>query len=50
MSSRCEPGQTWQRTRDVMVKILAAVYLGGAYGLILISLVQAYVLVTWLRQ
>lgn len=32
-----------------MVKVLAAIYVGGAYGLILISLVQAAIIVSWLR-
>ncbi|MBF0177372.1 MAG: hypothetical protein HQL63_11085 [Magnetococcales bacterium] len=40
----------WQQTRDVGSRILEAVYVGGAYGLILISLVQALVLISWLRH
>lgn len=34
---------------DIMVKILSAIYVGGAYGLVLVSLVQAAILVAWLR-
>lgn len=40
----------WHQAGSVLAKILAAVYVGGAYGLILISLVQVYILVSWFRQ
>ncbi|MEO5364806.1 MAG: hypothetical protein H7831_00305 [Magnetococcus sp. WYHC-3] len=36
----------WHTTRGLAVKLLAAVYLGGIYGLILLSLAQGYVLVS----
>ncbi|MBF0144621.1 MAG: hypothetical protein HQL84_00865 [Magnetococcales bacterium] len=34
---------------NFMVKILSVIYVGGAYGLVLVSLVQAAILVSWLR-
>ncbi|MBF0157936.1 MAG: hypothetical protein HQL58_00255 [Magnetococcales bacterium] len=40
----------WDATRDMTVKILSAVYVGGAYGLILAALIQAVVIVSWLRH
>lgn len=38
-----------QPAMDFMVKILSVIYVGGAYGLVLVSLVQAAILVSWLR-
>ncbi|MBF0124134.1 MAG: hypothetical protein HQL60_02215 [Magnetococcales bacterium] len=40
----------WGPTRDMTVKILSAVYVGGAYSLILAALIQAIVIVSWLRH
>ncbi|MBF0107834.1 MAG: hypothetical protein HQL76_01475 [Magnetococcales bacterium] len=34
---------------NFMVRILSLIYVGGAYGLVLVSLVQAAILVSWLR-
>ncbi|MBF0426074.1 MAG: hypothetical protein HQL66_09700 [Magnetococcales bacterium] len=39
-----------QQERGIGSKILAALYVGGAYGLIIISLVQVLVLLSWLRH
>ncbi|MBF0308547.1 MAG: hypothetical protein HQL56_03330 [Magnetococcales bacterium] len=47
-----QQAQTEERvpsSRGVLYKFLAAIYIGGAYGLILISLVQALVIFSWLR-
>ncbi|MBF0142184.1 MAG: hypothetical protein HQL57_00095 [Magnetococcales bacterium] len=38
------------RAGRLAVRVLAAVYVGGAYGLILISLIQAIILVQWLQR
>ncbi len=48
--SESDNSQKPQQTQGMAVKILAAVYVGGAYGLILISLVQAVVLISWLQN
>lgn len=50
MRTASQTGQKWQQSRDIMVKILAAIYVGGAYGLILVSLAQAAILFSWLSQ
>ncbi|MEO5376227.1 MAG: hypothetical protein H7832_00350 [Magnetococcus sp. DMHC-6] len=47
---RHQTGYKVEQTKSVAAKILAAVYVGGAYGLILVSLVQAVILVSWLRH
>lgn len=41
--------QRWQ-AQDAVVKFLSFVCVGGAYGLVAISLVQAYILVSWLNH
>ncbi|MBF0293665.1 MAG: hypothetical protein HQL96_00630 [Magnetococcales bacterium] len=43
-------GQKLAQTSKITVKILSALYVGGAYGLIAVSLVQAMILVSWIRQ
>lgn len=43
-------GQKMAQTSKITVKILGALYVGGAYGLIVMSLVQAMILVSWIRQ
>ncbi|MBF0164176.1 MAG: hypothetical protein HQM01_06635 [Magnetococcales bacterium] len=35
---------------NVTVKILNALYVGGAYGLILMTVVQVMILVSWIRH
>ncbi|MBF0399880.1 MAG: hypothetical protein HQL80_04735 [Magnetococcales bacterium] len=35
--------------QEALVRFLSFVCVGGTYGLIAISLVQAYILVTWLK-
>ncbi|GAB0057732.1 hypothetical protein SIID45300_02064 [Candidatus Magnetaquicoccaceae bacterium FCR-1] len=35
---------------NVTVKILNALYVGGAYGLILMTVVQVLILVSWIRH
>ncbi len=50
MRSASRVNEKWRQTRNIAVKILAAVYVGGAYGLLLISLAQAAILISWLRQ
>ena len=40
-------GQKLQQAQSFLVKFLAAVYVGGAYGLILITLVQAAIVISW---
>ena len=39
-----------EQTQDVVVKFLSFICVGGAYGLIAISLVQVYILVSWLNS
>lgn len=40
--------QRWQ-AQEVLVRFLSLVCVSGTYGLVVISLVQAYILVTWLK-
>ncbi|MBF0453595.1 MAG: hypothetical protein HQL72_02115 [Magnetococcales bacterium] len=42
-----QSGHKFQQAQNVLVKILAAVYVGGAYGLILISMVQIAIVISW---
>jgi hypothetical protein len=37
----------FQRAQGFLVKILAAIYVGGAYGLILITMVQIAIVFSW---
>ena len=37
----------FQKAQSLLVKILAAVYVGGAYGLILITVVQIAIVISW---
>ena len=41
--------QRWQ-AQEALVKVLSFVYVGGAYGLIAVAFVQAYILVSWLQN
>jgi hypothetical protein len=36
-----------QQAQSILVKILAAIYVGGAYGLILITMVQVAIVISW---
>jgi hypothetical protein len=38
----------WQ-PQEALVRFLSIVCVGGTYGLIAISLIQAYILITWLK-
>lgn len=38
----------WQ-TQEALVRFLSFICVSGTYGLIAISLVQAYILVSWLK-
>ncbi|MEG3640572.1 hypothetical protein [Magnetococcus sp. PR-3] len=38
------PTLPWQQTKDIAVKVAAAVYFGGVYGLILIGLIQLFLM------
>ena len=41
--------QPWH-VQETLVKFLSFVCVSGTYGLLAISLVQAYILVSWLRN
>ena len=43
----CQSGQKLQLAQNILVKILAAIYVGGAYGLILITVVQIAIVFSW---
>lgn len=43
-------GTRLEQTSKITVKILGALYVCGAYGLIALSLVQVMVLVSWFRH
>ncbi len=43
-------GQKLEETSKITVKILNALYVGGAYGLIVMALVQVMILVSWIRH
>lgn len=38
------------QTSKITVKILNMLYVGGAYGLIAVSLVQVMILISWIRH
>ena len=42
-----QSSQKFQQAQGILVKILAAIYVGGAYGLILISMVQVAIVISW---
>lgn len=39
-----------EQTSKMTVKVLNALYVAGAYGLIVVSVVQVMILVSWIRQ
>ncbi|MBF0429513.1 MAG: hypothetical protein HQL94_11370 [Magnetococcales bacterium] len=43
-------GHKLAETSKLTVKILNVLYVGGAYGLIAMTLVQAMILVSWIRH
>ena len=42
-----QPNDKLHKAQGFFVKMLAAIYVGGAYGLILITLVQIAVVISW---
>ncbi|MBF0359253.1 MAG: hypothetical protein HQL70_11675 [Magnetococcales bacterium] len=42
-----QPSDKLHKAQGYFVKMLAAIYVGGAYGLILITLVQIAVVISW---
>ncbi|MEO5339989.1 MAG: hypothetical protein H7837_05630 [Magnetococcus sp. MYC-9] len=49
MSKYFSSAKNRYQTQETLVKFLSFVCVGGSYGLIAISLVQAYILMTWLK-
>ncbi|MBF0380154.1 MAG: hypothetical protein HQL69_03995 [Magnetococcales bacterium] len=40
-------GPNLHKAQNVFVKMLAAIYVGGAYGLVVITLVQIAIVISW---
>ncbi len=42
-----QSNQGFNKAQNLLVKILGAIYVGGAYGLILVTFVQIAIVISW---